>query len=117
MRTSNLTVHRKTEEGWIYLGDILPDGSTTGFVIDDQDTVLPDLPDSEMDLLSHGQRVWEICEETIEGFGEGAQLDAHDVESHWEAYTRNLSGSEMRKLELQGRLSGISMGQDYKQSA
>ena len=117
MRTTNLTVHRKTEDGWLFLGDLLPDGSTTGFVIDDHDVVLPDLPDCEMDLLSHGQRVWEICEETIEGFREGAELGAHEAESHWEAYTRNLSGSEMKKLELQGRLAGISMGEEYKRFA
>ena len=117
MRTTNLTVHRKTEDGWIYLGDLLPDGSTTGFVIDDHDLALPALPESEVDLILHGERVWQIRDETIEGFGQGANLEASEAESHWEAYTRSLSGSEMKKLELQGRRAGISMGQEYEKLA
>jgi hypothetical protein len=110
MRTHNLTVHRKDDDGrWIYVGDLLADGSTTGFEIDDNDALLPSMPDNDGQLRD-AQRVWELREETVNSFGAGARLMSAETDDHWAAFTRQLSDAERGRQELQGDEAGFQFG-------
>jgi len=61
----NKIVCRKNESGeWIYMGDLLPDGETTGFDLKDDDALLDDFPSANSDC-ELAPTVWMLREDGV----------------------------------------------------